>query len=86
MRTLSHSQVQELVKRLPARRLPIAYRLLRDLSASDADSPSAQEEFMLLPTAKRRRLMAEQARHMLAHYKQTASERRVWQAGDFVEY
>ncbi|MBM4044223.1 MAG: hypothetical protein FJ279_03850 [Planctomycetes bacterium] len=86
MRTFSHSQVQELVKRLPAKRLPIAYRLLRDLSAADADSPSAQEEFLLLPMAKRRRVMAEQAKKMLAHYAQTASERQIWQAGDFVEY
>jgi hypothetical protein len=62
--------------RLPIKKLPIAYRLLVDLSASDTDSPSRQEEFMLLPLAERRRLMAEQAKQMVAHYEQTASEER----------
>ena len=86
MKTITHSQVQELVTRLPVKKLPIVYRLLVDLSVSDTDSPSLQEDFMLLPVAERRRLMAEQAEQMMAHYEQTASERQAWQAGDFVEY
>ena len=76
MKTITHSQVQELVTRLPIKKLSTAYRLLVDLSASDADSPSRQEEFMLLPLAERRRLMAEQAKRMAAHYEQTASEEK----------
>jgi hypothetical protein len=86
MQTITHSQVQELVMQLPIKKLPTAYRLLVDLSASDTDSPSPQEEFMLLPLAERRRLMAEQAKQMAAHYEQTASERQAWQAGDFADY
>jgi hypothetical protein len=86
METVTYSQVQELVMRLPLKKLPAAYRLLADLSASDTDSPSLQEEFMLLPLPERRRLMAEQAKQMATHYAQTASERQAWQAGDFVDY
>lgn len=82
----TYSQVQELVRKLPVKKLPIAYHLLVDLSVSDANLLSFQEDFMLLPIAKRRRLMAEQAKHTVAHYEQTASERQAWQAGDFVEY
>ena len=75
METITYSQVQELVTRLPVKKLPIAYHLLVDLSASGTDSSSLQEDFMLLPVAERRRLMAEQAKQMTAHYEQTASER-----------
>ena len=85
MQTITYSQVQELVMRLPIKKLSTAYRLLVDLSASDTDSPSRQEEFMLLPLTERRRLMAEQAKQMAAYYEQTASERQAWQAGDFVD-
>ena len=86
METVTYSQVQELVMRLPVKKLFVAYRLLVDLSAGDKDSPSFQQEFMLLPLAERRRLMAEQAKQMAAHHEQTASERQAWQAGDFVDY
>jgi len=86
MRTVTHAQVQELVMRLPVQRLPVAYRLLTELSQNDADTPSLQQEFMLLPLAERRRRMAEQAAQMVAHYEQTALERQNWQAGDFFDY
>jgi len=79
----TYSQVQELLMQLPVKKLPIAYHMLVDLSASDADSLSLQEDFLLLPIAERRRLMAEQAKQMVAHYERTASERQAWQAGDF---
>ena len=83
--TITYSQVQELVMRLPIKKLPIAYRLLVDLSAGDIDSPSLQQDFMLLPITERRRLMAKQAQQMLSHYEETATERQVWQVGDFIE-
>lgn len=86
MQTITYSRIQELVMQLPIKKLPAAYRLLVDLSASDTGSLSPQEKFMLLPLAERRRLMAEQAKQMAAHYEQTASERQAWQAGDFVDY
>ncbi len=34
----------------------------------------------------RQKIMAEQAKKLVNHYKQTTSERQEWQAGDFVEY
>jgi len=83
--TYTYSQVQQLVTRSPLEKLPIAYHLLIDLSASDDESLSLQESFLLLPLAERRRLMAEQAEQMVEHYERTASERQAWQAGDFVE-
>ncbi len=86
METATYSQVQELVMRLPVEKLPIAYHLLVDLSVSDTDPLSFQEDFMRLPVAERRRLMAEQVEQMVAYYEQTASERQAWQVGDFVEY
>ena len=86
MQTVTHAQVQELIKRLPVQRLPIAYRLLVDLSASGTESPSPQQEFMLLPLDERRRRLAEQAKQMAAHYEQMAMERQDWQAGDFLDY
>ncbi len=51
----------------------------------DADVSSFQQGFMLLPLTERRRLMADQAKQMMAHYEQTASERQAWQAGDFID-
>jgi len=86
MGTITYSQVRELVMRLPVKRLPIAYHLLVDLSVSDTDPLSFQEDFMRLPVAERRRLMAEQVEQTMACYEQTASERQAWQVGDFVEY
>ena len=82
----TYSPVQELVRKLPVKKLPIAYHLLVDLSMSEASPLSFQEDFMLLPITKRRRLMAEQTKHAVAHYERTAAERQAWQAGDFVEY
>ena len=86
METITYAHVQELVRQLPIKKLPIAYRLLVDLSASNIDSSSLQQDFILLPLTERRHLMAEQAKQMVAHYEETALERQVWQAGDFVEY
>jgi hypothetical protein len=86
METVTYSQLQELVMRLPAKKLPTAYRLLVELSVGEIDSPSLQQAFMLLPLAERRRLMAEQAEQIMVHYAQMTAERQAWQAGDFVDY
>lgn len=86
METITYAQVQELIGRLPVKKLPIVYRLLVHLGASNRDSSSPQQEFMELPLAERRNLMTKQAEQMAAHYEETTSERQVWQAGDFVEY
>jgi uncharacterized protein (DUF2342 family) len=86
METMLYSQVQKLVGQLPAHKLPIAYHMLEDLKRRGSDDSSLQQNFMRLPVAERRRLMAKQAEQMMAHYEQTASERGTWQAGDFIEY
>lgn len=86
METITYDQVQELVRGLPVKKLPIIYRLLVHLGASKADLSSPQQDFMLLPLTTRRNLMTEQAKQMASRYEETASERQVWQAGDFVEY
>jgi len=85
METVTYSQLQELVMRLPAKKLPTAYRLLVELSVGEIDSPSLQQAFMLLPLAERRRLMAEQAEQIMVHYAQMTAERQAWQTGKFTE-
>ena len=85
MEPITYSQVQELVMRLPTTRLPLAYRLLADLADQEDDGLSPQLRLMRLPLDERRRVMAQQAEQMTAHYEQTASERQVWQGGDFLK-
>jgi len=84
METIAYAEVQELVMRLPARKLPLAYRLLVELVEKEADALSPQVQFMLLPLAERRRIMTQQAKKMITHYKESAVERQAWQAGDFI--
>ena len=44
--------------------------------------------FMKLPIEERRRILAEQAEAMFAHYdlEENRRERELWQGGDIVEY
>jgi hypothetical protein len=85
MDTITYAQVQELVKRLPTKKLSLAYRLLISLAENEEEGLSPQLDLMLLPTAERQRLMKQQAEQMVSHYQQTAAEREAWQAGDFYE-
>lgn len=85
METITHAQVQEWVMRLPVTKLRLAYRFLLGLVDGEAETLSPQLSFLRLPLDERRRIMAEQARQMVAHYEQTAVERQDWQAGDFVD-
>jgi len=82
--TIAYAQIQELVMRLPARKLPLAYSLLIELVEKESDELSPQVQFMLLPLAERQRIMARQAKKMVTHYEESAVERQVWQAGDFL--
>ena len=84
MSNVTYAQVQELVTRLPAKKLPVAYALLSSLSKEES-SPSLQVKFLSLPLPERRRLMAQQAEDVLTqfHYEETAAEREEWQGGDF---
>ena len=82
MSTITHSTVERLVKQLPEDKLPDAYRYLSELAKNGNRAPSPTD-FVHLPLSERRRLMAEQARQMVAHYEETASDREEWQNGDF---
>lgn len=85
METITYSQVQDLVKLLPATKLPLVYSFLVDLTNKNSDPPSPQLDFMRLPLSERRRIMEQQAQQMVAHYERTAAERETWQGGDFTD-
>jgi hypothetical protein len=85
METITYSQVQDLVFRLPATKLPLVHSFLVDLTDNGADTPSPQLDFMRLPLNERRRVLEQQAQQMVAHYEQTAAEREIWQGGDFAD-
>jgi hypothetical protein len=85
METVTYSEVQELVKKLPAVKLPIAYNMLIDLADTETDIKSSRSNFMFLPLNERRQILAQQAKQLIAHYQQTTDERQIWQAGDFVD-
>jgi len=85
MAIITYMQVQQMVARLPAMKLPLAYRLLEDLATADTNVQSPQAQFMQLPLSERRRIMAQQAEQSVAHYQQTVNEWQDWQAGDFVD-
>ena len=83
METITYSQVQDLIKQLPAQKLPLVYHLLIDLTTEDKSGVSAQLDFMRLPLSERRRIMTQQAAQMVTHYEQAAAERQAWQGGNF---
>jgi hypothetical protein len=83
MRTITHTEVQALVAKLPESKLPLAYRLLHSLTTTEGESPQAK--FMQLSTDERRKLLSQQAEQMKDHYEQTAAERTEWQAGNYIE-
>ncbi len=84
MQSITQSQVQELVKRIPDDKLARAYHLLQAL-AGERERESPQTAFLRLPAEERARLLAEQAQQMQEHYEQTAEERQAWQSGDFTD-
>ena len=85
METIPHSQVQEIVNRLPVKKQLIAYDFLVDLADKESSEISTQLNFMRLPLNEQRWILAQQAERMVSHYKETAHERREWQAGDFID-
>ena len=86
MQTITYSQVQELVARLPVTKLSTAYDLLLELVSGESKTTLCQLDFMLLPLNERHRLLAQQAEQMLDHYDQTETDRQDWQGGDVIEY
>lgn len=84
METITYTQVQQLVEKLPETKLALAYDLLLELVEKEIVPQSPQAEFMHLSVAERRVLLSQQAERMKTHYEQTANERTEWQAGDFI--
>ena len=84
METITYSEVQELIMRLPTTKLPLAYKLLVSLADNEADLLPPQITFMLLSPTEKQRILEQQAAAMVEHYEQTAPDREDWQAGDFI--
>lgn len=85
MEAITHSQVQEVVRRLPAAKLPAAFTFLNDLVEREPEARSTQAAFLSLPLSQRRIILAQQAQQLQEHYEQSAHERQAWQAGDFCD-
>lgn len=85
MRTITYTQVQELVKQLPAAKLERAYSMILELTDKKTDPVSPQLDFMKLPLSRRRKIMKKQAEQMAAYYKKTEGEREEWQGGEFID-
>jgi len=85
METITHSQVQDLIMRLPITKLPLVYHLLIDFTTDETGWSSPQLDFMRLPLSERRRIMSQQAAQMVTHYEQAAAGRQTWQGGDFID-
>ena len=85
METITYTQIQQLVEKLPETKLPLVYHFLLELAERDVEPQSPQADFMGLSPEERYRLLSEQAEQMKAHYEQTADERTEWQAGDFID-
>lgn len=83
MEAITHSQVQEVVRRLPAAKLPAAFDFLNDLVEREPPKSSPQSALLNLPLSQRRNILALQAQQLKEHYEQTAQERQAWQTGDF---
>lgn len=74
MKTVTYTQVEQLLKKLPKAKLPIAYHLLVDLINREVDEQSPQAAFMRLSLEERRQLLSEQAKQMKGHYEQISDE------------
>ena len=85
MQPITYTQILDLIKKIPARKLRRAYDFLVDLTKEDEKEDSPQIEFMRLPLEERRQILEEQAKYMAAHYQQTEEKRDEWQAGDFID-
>jgi hypothetical protein len=78
MQTITYTQLQDLVAKLPKDKLPMAYRLLEELTTPEPEVLSPQAAFMRLPIEERRRILREQAQQLAAYYAQTDKERLEW--------
>ncbi len=85
METITYTQVQQLVEKLPETQLALAYHLLLGLVEKEGESQSPQAAFMKLSVEERQTLLSQQAEQMKVHYEQTVDERTEWQSGDFID-
>ncbi len=85
METITYTQVQQLVEKLPETKLVVAYHLLLELVGKEAEPQSPQAEFIKLSAEEQQILLSQQAEQMKIHYEQTTDERTEWQAGDFID-
>ena len=85
METITYTQVQQLVEKLPETQLTLAYHLLLGLVEKEVDPQSPQAEFMKLSVEERQTLLSKQAEQMKIHYEQTVNERTEGQSGDFLD-
>ena len=83
MPTITHTEVQALVAKLPDSKLPLAYRFLHSLTKAEGESP--QTKYIRLSPDGRHQLLSQQAEKMKTYYEQTAAERTEWQTGDFID-
>lgn len=74
MKAVTYTQVEQLVKKLPKAKLPIAYHLLVDLVNREVDEQSPQAAFFRLSLEERHQLLAQQAKEMKEHYEQMSDE------------
>lgn len=85
METITYTQVQQLVEKLPEAKLVVAYHLLLELVGKEVEPQTPQAEFIKLSAEEQQRLLSQQAEQMKTHYEQTADERTEWQSGDFID-
>lgn len=85
METITYTQVQQLVEKLPETQLVLAYHLLLGLIGKEVDPQSPQAEFMKLSVREQQTLLSQQAEQMKSHYEKTTDERTEWQSGDFID-
>ena len=85
MKTITYTQVQQLIEKLPETKLALAYHLLLELVVKEVEPQSPQAEFMKLPVEEQQILLSQQAEQIKTHYEQTADERTEWQTGDFID-
>ena len=85
METITYTQVQQLVEKLPEAKLPLAYHLLLELVLKEIEPQSPQAEFMKLRVEEQQIRLSQQAEQMKTHYEQTADERTEWQTGEFID-
>lgn len=85
MKTITYTQVQQLIEKLPETKLALAYHLLLELVVKEVEPQSPQAEFMKLAVEEQQILLSQQAEQIKTHYEQTADERTEWQTGDFID-